>query len=370
MPSAPFEIFLVGTPGLEKPLAEEAGELGFTDVRMVPGGVNMSGGWPDVWRANLHLRGATRVLVRIAEFRAMHPAQLDKRARKVDWAAVLRADIPVKVEATCRKSRIYHAGAAASRVERAITESLGARIDEKADVVVKVRIEDDLCTISVDTSGPSLHKRGHKEAVNKAPMRETMAAMFLRECGYTGAEPVYDPMCGSGTFVIEAAEIALALPPGRSRAFAFEKLASFSPDEWNGLRNSSTKVDSTLRFHGSDRDAGAIAMSETNAKRAGVSDLTQFACMTVSEISAPSGPCGLVIVNPPYGGRIGKKNMLYGLYAALGERLKAEFSGWRVGIITTEAGLAKATGLPFEAPGPIVAHGGMKIRLWKTAALK
>src|SRR5690606_17220919 len=167
------------------------------------------------------------ILARIASFRAMHLAQLDKRARKLDWPAFLRADVPVQVEASCKRSRIYHAGAAAQRVAKAIAETIGAPIAEDAALRVVVRIEDDLVTISLDTTGESLHKRGFKEAVSKAPMRETMAAMFLRQCGYTGAEPVLDPMCGSGTFPIEAAEIALGLLPGRARAFAFEHLPGF-----------------------------------------------------------------------------------------------------------------------------------------------
>ena len=203
---------------------------------IVPGGVETRGGWPEVWRANLALRCTSRVLVRVGEFRAMHLAQLDKRARKFPWGEVLRPDIPVRVEATSRKSRIYHAGAAAERIERAIREELGAPITKDAAIVVKLRIEDDLAVISLDSSGESLHKRGHKEAVAKAPMRETMAAGFLHECGYRGAEPVFDPMCGSGTFVIEAAEIASGLYPGRSRHFAFEDFASFKLDIWARMK--------------------------------------------------------------------------------------------------------------------------------------
>lgn len=363
-----FDIFLTALPGMETCLLEEVREAGFTSARAVAGGVEIRGGWPDVWRANLCLRGAGRVLARIAEFRAMHPAQLDKRARKVDWAAVLRPDVPVRIEASCARSKIYHAGAAASRVERAISEELGAPVTKEAALRVMVRIEDDLCTISVDTSGEALHRRGHKLSVGKAPMRETMAALFLRQCGYAGREPVLDPMCGSGTFVIEAAEMAAGLLPGRDRSFAFEQLACFTPEAWQEMRKG-TAGETDLVFHGSDRDAGAIKGAGENAARAGVGALCHFATHAISDAARPNGPPGLVIVNPPYGGRIGNKKLLYGLYSALGTTLAQRFAGWRVGVITTEAGLVRATGLPFAPPGPPIPHGGLKIRLWQTGPL-
>src|SRR5690606_33424157 len=158
MTQAPFDIFLVATPGLEAPLAEEALAVGFAGAKIADGGVTFAGTWPDVWRANLVLRGPTRILARVASFRAMHLAQLDKRARKLDWPAFLRADVPVQVEASCKRSRIYHAGAAAQRVAKAIAETIGAPIAEDAALRVMVRIEDDLVTISLDTTGESLHK--------------------------------------------------------------------------------------------------------------------------------------------------------------------------------------------------------------------
>lgn len=135
---------------------------------------------------------------------------------------------------TSKSSRIYHSAAAAQRIETAIREELGATIAADAELCIKARIDDDLCAISIDTSGESLHKRGHKQAIGKAPMRETLASLFLRQCGYDGTEAVVDPMCGSGTFVIEAAEIAAGLKPGRSRRFAFEQLAGFDQAAWIG----------------------------------------------------------------------------------------------------------------------------------------
>ncbi len=365
-----FDIFLVAAPGLEAALCDEAQRAGFADARLVEGGVELKGGWPEIWRANLTLRGATRVLVRIAQFRAMHLAQLDKRARKVAWGEFLRPDQPVAIEASCRKSKIYHAGAVTQRVATAIREELGAPIAEKADVTVMARIEDDLVTISIDTSGEALYRRGHKLEVNRAPMRETMAALFLYQCGYRGTEPVLDPMCGSGTFVIEAAEIASGLLPGRDRAFGFEHLAGFVPGPWQAMRKPLPPAATDLRFSGRDTDADAIAMSRTNAERAGVAGLTQFDVRDAGDLVRPDGPPGLVICNPPYGARLGDKSDLRSVHARLGAALKGRFSGWRVGLITTDRTLAEATHLPFRAPSEPVLHGGLRVRLWQTEALR
>ncbi|MCI2400636.1 class I SAM-dependent RNA methyltransferase [Aliiroseovarius subalbicans] len=366
-----FEIFLVATPGLERVLVDEARAAGFQGATPCPGGVTFRGSWPDVWRANLTLRGATRVLARIGEFRAFHLAQLDKRARKFPWGDTLRPDLPVRVEVTTnRKSKIYHAGAATQRIETALREAHGIQIDKAAAITVKCRIDDNLCTFSLDTSGESLHKRGHKEAVGKAPMRETLASLFLRDCGFTGDEPVLDPMCGSGTFVIEAAEIAAGLLPGRSRGFAFQQLANFDADAWEALRQAPPTQTPENRFYGSDRNTGAIDMATKNAARAGVGEFCTFHHSAVADIAPPDGPPGLVMVNPPYGARIGNRNLLFALYGTLGKVLQERFSGWRVGIVTSDAGLAKATKLPFLPLGASVPHGGLSVRLYKTGPLR
>jgi len=363
-------LFFTAPPGLEEVLCAEAAELGFKAPRAVPGGVETTGDWPEVWRANLMLRGATRVLVRIAEFRAMHLAQLDKRARKVDWASVLKPGTKVQVEATCRKSKIYHDRAAAQRVGTALVETAGAVLDKEAELTIRVRIEDDLVTLSIDSSGEGLHKRGHKLAVGKAPIRETMAALFLRQCGYDGTEPVIDPMCGSGTFVIEAAEIAMGLVPGRSRGFAFEGLASFDPAGFAAMKAVEAKAPPALTFRGSDRDQGAVASSAQNAERAGVAAVTSFACHPVGALERPEGPPGLVMANPPYGGRIGNRKLLFALYGGLGQVLKERFSGWRLGMVTNDGGLAKATGLQFEEVGPPIPHGGLSVKLYRTGVIR
>ncbi|ETX15842.1 RNA methyltransferase [Roseivivax halodurans JCM 10272] len=363
-----LEIFLVCAPGLEPLLAEEAREAGFASVEAGAGGVTVAGGWPEVWRANLTLRGAARVLVRIGGFHAPHLAQLDKRARKFPWAETLRTGVPVKVDVTCRKSKIYHAGAAAQRIEGAL-EAAGIPVSAEAEIVLKVRIEDDFVQFSLDSSGEPLHRRGFKQAVGKAPMRETLAALFLRAAGFDGSEPVVDPMCGSGTFLLEAAERAAGLHPGRARRFAFENFGSFDASAWDAMRSGSPPPEGRVRFFGSDRDQGAVKGASANAERAGVTAMTQFTCHPVSELQRPEGPPGLVIVNPPYGARIGNKGLLYAIYGALGETLKTRFRGWRVALVTSEKSLATATKLPFGPPGPPVPHGGLKVQLWQTKPL-
>ena len=364
-----FEIFLATLPGLEATLLAEAGGKGFRRARAVPGGVTIEGAWPEAWRANLWLRTPGAVLARIARFGAAHLAELDARARRVPWAGVLRPDIPFRVEASCAGSRIYHSGAAAERIATAIRATLGAPESPDAAVVVRARIERDTCTISLDTSGEPLHRRGHKQEVNAAPLRETMASAFLFACGYAGTEPLLDPMCGSGTFVIEAAEIAARLNPGRTRRFAFEQLATFDAEAWAQMRAVASRREPPALCHGADRDAGAIAMSLANAERAGVTPGTRFRQAPIGALEPPPGPPGLVIVNPPYGARLGDAAQLLPLYQTLGHRLRTRFGGWRVGLVTTEMRLAQAVGLPFLPSGPAVPHGGLRVRLFRTPPL-
>jgi putative N6-adenine-specific DNA methylase len=365
-----LDLFLVCPPGLEPMLEAEARALDFKVTGRTAGGVSATGGWHEVWRANLLLRGTTRVLVRVAAFHAKHLSQLDKRARAVNWADWLSPDKPVRVDAVCRKSKIYHSGAAAQRVATAITAGCGAEISEDAPVRLQIRLDHDQCTISLDTSGEPLFKRGHKPAVAKAPIRENLAALFLRACGFDGAEPVLDPMCGSGTFLIEAAEIAAGLAPGRSRRFAFEHLPSFQLEAWTKLRAQSQPDDAASAFkaYGFDRDPGAVKAALANAERAGVADQVAINRRAVTELRRPPGPPGLVIVNPPYGARISNQGALRAVYRTLGQRLKANFEGWRVGIVTSNPALAKATGLRLEASPP-VDHGGLMVKLYQTTIM-
>ncbi len=365
-----FEIFLATTPGLENELYNEVRSKGFKQAKATKGGVTVKGDWPDVWRANLWVRGASRVLARIASFRATNLAHLEKHAKEVPWADFLNPALSFRVEASCSKSRIYHSGAVSERIEKAVCEAIQAPQASEADTTIMARFDRDICTLSLDTSGDLLHKRGYKASVNKAPMRENMASLFLQQCGYNGSEPVFDPMCGSGTFVIEAAEVALRLNPGRARKFAFENLVTFDPQAWEKMRSVKRAPVTDFQFYGSDRDEGAVKMSAENAKRAGVDAYTKFTQQTISDMEPPTDTAGLVILNPPYGGRIGDKKKLVPLYQTLGDVLRTRFSGWRVGIITTDKALAQATGLSFLPTGAAVQHGGLRVNLFQTEAIK
>lgn len=368
-----FEILLTSPPGLEKWLLQEVQKAGFKRAVAIRGGVTIWGGWDEVWRANLTLRGASKVLARIGEFRAFHLAQLDKRARKFPWDKILTDGLSIKAEVTTNKrNKIYHAGAAVERIERAISEEFGSKIAgsmDETDIVIKARIESNNVLLSVDTSGDGLHKRGHKQAMGKAPMRETMASLALRACRYDGSEPVLDPMCGSGTFLIEAAEISRNLMPGRARGFAFEKLASYDVKAVQKLRDDWVECKSTQHFYGSDRNVNVIRFSNDNAMRAGVADICSFNPIPLTSVKRPDSPSGLVIVNPPYGARIGKKKDLFSLYSAFGNVMRDQFKGWRVGLITSDSRLAEATKLPWLPTEPPIAHGGLKVNLYRTDAL-
>lgn len=364
-----LEIFLATVPGLEAVLRAEVAEKGFRKPTVTKGGVTIKGGWREVWRANLELRGASRVLVRLGSFKAVYLNELEKLARDFPWGKTLQREMPVRVEASCSKSRIYHSDAAAERIGKAITASLGAPVDPEADICIKARIVSDICTLSVDTSGEALHKRGHKEAVSKAPMRETLAALMLRHAGFNGKMPLVDPMCGSGTFVIEAAEIAMNLAPGRDRAFAFEQLQTFDAGAWEALKKGQFQRETTFRFHGFDRDEGAIRRSIANADRAGVAAITSFTHQPISDLTPPEGPAGLVFINPPYGVRLGEEKKLLPLYQTLGRVVSERFGGWRVGIVTGSDKLARATGLPFAGEPLAFSHGGIPVKLFTAAPL-
>jgi putative N6-adenine-specific DNA methylase len=375
--SPEFALFAVCAPGLEPFTERELRRLGLARLSPVKGGVEFTGTLHDVYRANLHLHTASRVLVRLGQFHAREFWELHKRAARLPWEHHLALGQPVAIRATCHKSRLYHSEAVAERVARAIADRLGGPIvrhaaqdDDEAPAaqLIVVRLDHDDCQISVDSSGELLHRRGYRLATAKAPLRETLAAGLLMAAGWEAAAPLIDPFCGSGTIAIEAALLALGLPPGRGRRFAFMDWPGYDEASWRGLVGAAQAPSGRPAIIASDRDAGAVEAARANAERAGVVDAIEITCRSVSAIAPPPG-MGWVITNPPYGMRVQGSRDLRDLYAAFGRVLRERFSGWRVALLCPDARLAAQVGLAFDETRTLKwVSGGLAVTLWQGQA--
>jgi putative N6-adenine-specific DNA methylase len=380
------EIFVVTAPGVKPYALDELKALGLAkhtpkagEGRVEePGGVTFFGDQEAIYRANLHLRTASRVLVRLGSFRATAFSELRKKAGRLDWERYVLPGQPLALRVTCHKSRLYHSDAVAERVVGAAGDRLGkpARMSrfkeddqgEAAQLVV-VRMAHDICTISIDSSGETLHRRGYRLATAKAPLRETLAATILLASGWDPGAPLLDPFCGSGTIPIEAAMLARRLAPGRGRRFAFMDWPGFDRQLWDRLLAEAQAAEKPLEsdwpiLFGSDRDAGAVKLAEENAGRAGVLDQIHFSCRPVSAIEPPARP-GWVVTNPPYGVRVSANRDLRNLYAQFGKVLRASCQGWRVAMLCNDPQLIANTGLKFGDSLALV-NGGVAVRLVRT----
>lgn len=369
--------FAVTAPGLESLCAAELATIG---IRGKPeeGGVAWSGTPESVARANLWLRTASRVIVRVAQFRATAFFELEVQARGIRWDRFVPSGSPVEFRVTCKKSKLYHSDAVAQRFGDAIKRQVpGVRVGNVDDAAEEeqqtpnadrqlfvVRFNHDVCTVSVDSSGALLHLRGYRQQLAKAPLRETLAAAVLLGAGWTGDTPLTDVMCGSGTIPIEAALIARRIAPGRDREFAFQRWPGIDSKRWTSLvaeARAGELARSPVEIMGADRDAGAIAASRANAERAGVADDITFNEQAVSALS-PADPPGLVASNPPYGIRVGESDGLRNLYAQLGNVLRRQRPGWTLALLSADPRLEEQTRLSFTQ-SVRTRNGGIPVRL-------
>jgi putative N6-adenine-specific DNA methylase len=364
-----YDAFVITAPGLERLVVDELKALGRGDARAVEGGATFSATRQALYEANLHLRTASRVLVRAAEFGASAFHELERRAGKVPWEAFISPSLAVSLRVTCRKSRLYHSDAVAERVAGAIMSRVtGVHVapaeSDAASQLILVRLLHDRCTISVDSSGALLHLRGYRQALAKAPLRETLAAAALLASGWRGDAALIDPMCGSGAIPIEGALIARRIAPGLGRQFAFESWPDFDSGLWSGVvSDAQARVipRAPAPIQGSDRDAGAIQAAISNAERAGVLGDVELTERAVSGIQPPAVP-GWMVLNPPYGVRIGERDRLRNLYAQLGNVLRARCPGWRFALLSADPTLERQLRLRAE---PILrtSNGGIEVRL-------
>lgn len=343
------DAFVVSAPGLAALVAAEVSTIGLSPREVTPSGVAVSVDDAGLFALNAQLRVASRVIVRLAEFPARDFATLEKQAARVAWGRVVAAGASVRLRVTCRKSRLYHSDAVAERVARGITGAVAnvsvttkARPDEDDEAedapsqLIVVRFERDVCTISADSSGELLHRRGWRQAVAKAPLRETLAAAMLAGMGWQGEQALVDPFGGSGTIGIEAALIARRIAPGLSRSFAMEQWPGADAARFAAARaalHAAVRPSAGVPIVVRDRDAGAVAAARANAERAGVAAdvVIEQEPLSTLELSAIA-PIGLLLTNPPYGLRVSDGADLRGLFARLGDVLRAGGRGWQLGL--------------------------------------
>lgn len=400
-------LFAVAAPGLEPIVAAELAGLGLA-TRIERGGVAWDGTLAELYEANLRLRTASRILLRLGQFRARTFPELERHSRRLPWAEFIAPGRPVHLRVSCHKSRLYHEKAVAERIRRAIDEVIGIgttptrpgqpadpagehrhdhagagapdemeRVGEAMDPdddgahaqLVVVRFHYDRCTISLDTSGALLHRRGYRQELARAPLRETLAAALIIASGWTGDAPLVDPFCGSGTIPIEAALIArriapgLAHPPDAPRRYAFQEWPGYDPELWDDIvaraRNEIRPAAPTIL--GADRDRGAIAAATANAQRAGVLDDIEFANHPLSALEPPPGT-GWLVTNPPYGVRIGERAPLRDLYATLGKIARERLPGWRIALLSADPRLESQLQIPLEHH-LTTRNGGIRVRI-------
>lgn len=376
MPADPqMDLFAACAPGVEPFLAQEMIEMGLlsaaqSEVRIGEGGIPFSGSLNDIYRANLWLRTANRILLRLGKFHAVKFVELHRKAGNLTWERYLVPGRPISIHTTCKRSKLYHSDAVSERVLAGIGDRLGSlppkqEFDEEkhSPQLILVRFDHDMCTISLDTSGEGLHRRGYRLGLAKAPLRETLAAAILFASGWDRSSPLIDPFCGSGVIPIEAAMMAGRIAPGLHRKFAVMDWPEFEPEAFERARKSALDGQQPVLapIIGSDRDAGAVHTAQHNAERAEVAQLIQFNQAAVSALQPPPG-YGWVVTNPPYGVRITSSDDLRNLYAQFGKVLHARCPGWKAAFLCNDDRLASLTRLKFER-GVSLNNGGIPVKL-------
>jgi len=338
--------------GLEEILAKELIDLGANDVEIQRRAVSFSGDKALMYKANLHCRTASRILKPILTFTASNPDEVYEQVKKMNWAEFLTPESAFAIDSTVYSEQFRHSKFVTYRVKDAIvdyfTENQKKRPNvsvSNPDLIINIHISHKQCTLSFDSSGESLHKRAYRVSQTEAPLNEALAAGMLLLADWNGQTNFVDPMCGSGTLLIEAALIALNIPPGIYRKeFAFEKWNDFDGELFDTIYNDdSYERQFDYRIYGSDISPRAIKSAEDNVKAAGLSKFIELKTIPLQKLESPVEKC-LLVTNPPYGERITSSD-IFGLYADLGTMLKHKFSGNTAWIISSHEECLKKIGL-------------------------
>lgn len=359
--------------GAEELAATELTSLEIHTATPGKGGVSFSTDLAGLYRANLWLRTASRVLVQLAQFPCSNPAELYAGVYSIPWQELITPTMTLAVDCSLRDSALTHSGFVALKTKDAIVdrirEACGQRpnVDTASpDVRINVHLHKNACTISLDSSGDSLDRRGYRLERNEAPLRETLAAAVIALTGWDGSIPLADPMCGSGTIPVEAALMAAHIPPGLHRSFGFQRWLGFDSELWSGICAAAEEGISRLPLGlitGYDLDSRALLLAGRNSANAGLEGQIHFFHAALQEFK-PEGDKGVVILNPPYGKRLGEEEDLRELYCQIGDIMKKRCRGWTGYVLTGNLELAKYIGLK-ASRRYVLFNGAIECRLLK-----
>jgi putative N6-adenine-specific DNA methylase len=352
-------------------LKVELEQLGAQDVTDLPGGVYFTGSFALCYEVNLHSRIASRVLWRVFHGAYRDEHDIFQAAYALPWHAWFPARRTIKVKVSAQRCPLPSLDFVTLRIKDAICDRFRAATGVRPNVAFgrpDIRIDAFLdqrhLTLYLDTSGEALFKRGLRTVTTEAPVRENLAAGILRLAGWTAQQPLLDPMCGSGTFLLEAVLIARNIPPGLGRRFAFEQLNNFDARRWQGLceaGRAGQTPKSPCAIYGSDISETALQAARTNLKAAGLINAVALKQADVLNLKPPARE-GILVTNPPYGVRLSDKEQLAAFYPRLGDNLKQNFAGWRAYLFTADLRLPKLIGLATSRRTPLF-NGALECRL-------
>ena len=369
-----METFFATCPrGLEAELEKEFQECGAQQTHVTPGGVECQGEFPLCYRLNLESRIASRILWRVGQGTYRDEADLYRLALQLPWPEWFSVNCRIRVRLVAQQSPLKSLEFSTLRVKDAICDRFmrennkRPEVDKRhPDIQIVVFVNEDRVVWNLDTTGAPLFQRGWRQAAGEAPLRENLAAGILRLAGWSGEQVLLDPMCGSGTFLIEAAMMVKGISPGGRREFAFRHLRNFDSSAWGRIQDAAQTTCSSTQhvdIFGYDNDAQALSMARRNLQHSGLLDDVQLKQADVLDLTPPA-PTGVMITNPPYGVRMGNSTALEEWYPKFGDVLKRRFAGWTVYVLTADSRLPKCIRL---APSRkiLLFNGALESRLYE-----
>ena len=373
--SAPRRFFAPCPRGLESVLAAELAAIAADAIEQTDGGVAFAGTDALLYRANLESRIASRILMQVGEAPYRNEEDIYRAALRLPWHEWFERKRTIRIALAAVRAPLKSLDFVTLRIKDAVCDAFrqatGSRpsVDTRfPDVRIHAFIDERRIRFYLDTSGEPLFKRGWRTGDVDAPLRENLAAGILRLTGWTQDLTLLDPMCGGGTFVLEAAAHALDIAPGANRGFGFERLSLYDPRLWRQVRSAAEarrKPSSSLAIYASDKDPKSIRATAQALERAGLGDCVHLERRDVLDASAPAAN-GVLIANPPYGVRIGESETLAAFYPQLGDVFKRRFAGWRCFVFTADSRLPKLIGLRPSRRTPLF-NGALECRLYEFA---